>query len=117
MFGCKTTPDVTAFKVLKSTAVSVDSAKSAWVDYVTAQRKIMPVGTKVRAELEANVAKGSVIYGQYQIAMEGAINALDTYRKAPVDMSPVNKAISVLSASASDFIALVRAIMYPVETK
>jgi hypothetical protein len=107
LLGC-VSPEQGAYRVIGSTATTVEAARQSWVAYVTQQRVIL-TGNEL-ADLEENVARGSVIYGQYQQAMKTAKAAVVAYKSAPADSSNLNNAMSAVSAAAADFIALVNQI-------
>lgn len=102
--------DRAAYNTISTTTTAVEAARKAWVDYVTQQRVLIPDPSK-RQDLEVKVAKVGFSYGQYQLAMRVAQDAITSYHMASTNQPAVTTAITALSAAGGDLVALIRSFL------
>src|SRR5512138_945545 len=89
---------------------TVEAARKSWVDYVLAQRVLIPDPAN-RQDLEQKVAKVGSAYAKYQASMRAADAALTAYHNSPTDHAPVKTALGVVSAASAELVALIQSFL------
>lgn len=106
-----TTFEGNAYKVIGTTTTAVEAARKAWVDYVTKQRVVLATNQAELTKLETNVAKVQVVYGQYQVAMQAAHDAVIYYKTHQGTEDSVTLALNTVSASGGSLVALINSLI------
>jgi hypothetical protein len=97
--GC-TSPETTAYRIIGSTIITVDSAMKGWGDWVRAGKATRGDEVKVKAAYESYQASMSVV--------EAAVMA---YKKNPSEGTALEQALTALEQSKGALIQLIQQLM------
>lgn len=92
--GCATT-ETNAYKVIGTTANTVEAARKGWNDWIRAGK-----------DKPGERAQAQAVYAKYQAAMKVAEAAVTSYRLNPADTTALNAALNALDASKNEIINL-----------
>lgn len=100
--------EVTAYRTIGTITASTEAARKSWVDYVGKKRVELAGKPADLQALEADVARGGVVYGQYQTAMRAAHDAIVAYKTGAATQDAVTIALNAVSAASGNLISLLQ---------
>lgn len=99
LIGCAS-PETTAYRIIGSTIITVDSAMKGWGDWVRAGKATRGDEVKVKAA-----------YEHYQASMGVVEAAVMAYKLNPSDGTALEKALTALEQSRGALITLIQGFM------
>ena len=100
--GCAGTPERNAYRVIGTTATTVDAAMKVWATHVAAGK------ASAADELKVNFA-----YAKYQNAARVVEAGVRSYRSNPADATALERALATLEAVRLEVLQLVYGLTAP----